>query len=69
MIEPYDDDGPDDYEDDFDDELENAMHECGSDGAGLCCFAGSEFCDWQCPIARLTGKHPLDKDASGGEVE
>jgi len=52
---------PDEYQDgderdweerDYEDELEQAMMECGYyPEARVCMLAGTEFCDWECPLA------------------
>lgn len=41
-------DGADDY--DRDDAFEDALAECGMTEDGDCMLAGSEYCDFQCPI-------------------
>ena len=38
--------GPDDEID----EEEQAAMDCGSRGQGRCDLAGTEFCDWDCPL-------------------
>ena len=53
----YDDDRYDDYDDDFgddgfDDELAEAEMNCSMRPDGQCGQAGSEYCDWVCPIRR-----------------
>lgn len=50
----YEDD-PGDNEDDYEiDEFEAALSECGfSDAVGFCTMAGTEFCDWECPLADM----------------
>lgn len=44
-----DEDGDWDLDDDEDD-FENALDECGQLPDGGCMLAGTEFCDWDCPI-------------------
>lgn len=46
-----DDYDPDDY--DPEDDFEIAMSECGAMADGQCGYAGSEFCDWDCPMLRF----------------
>ncbi len=53
----YDDDRYDDYDDfddgdDFDDEMAEAEMNCSMMADGQCGQAGSEYCDWVCPIRR-----------------
>ena len=44
----YDDDAPPDPETDFD----AAMSLCYMHADGYCGAAGSEYCDWECPVRR-----------------
>lgn len=45
----------DDYDDEPEpDEFEQAMSECGMTNDGFCILAGTEHCDWDCPIAEMT---------------
>jgi hypothetical protein len=53
----YDDDRYDDYDDDFDDEMAEAEANCSMRHDGQCGQAGSEYCDWVCPI-----RHEHDKE-------
>lgn len=49
-------DDPGDYDDEHYqiDEFEAALSECGfSDALGFCSMAGTEFCDWECPLADM----------------
>lgn len=46
------------YDDDYDEDdisddevLEHAMADCGQMGNGYCSMAGSEYCDWSCPLS------------------
>lgn len=44
----------DDFDDDEIDEFEAAMSECGyNPDLGFCTQAGTEFCDWECPLAEI----------------
>jgi hypothetical protein len=61
----YDDDRDDyddydDYDDDFDDELAEAEMNCSMRPDGKCGQAGSEYCDWVCPIRREHEKESID---------
>lgn len=49
MSDEPDDDWFDDDEPDDDDDLSD---ECGMTPDGYCQLAGSEWCDWSCPISR-----------------
>lgn len=43
----------DDFEEaDLADTIAADLSACGIMRDGYCSFAGSEYCDWQCPIAR-----------------
>jgi hypothetical protein len=42
----------DDYEEDRspENDFEMALSECGIGPDGYCGYAGSEYCDWDCPL-------------------
>lgn len=47
---------PDDYEnewDSYDDEFDYDSQDCHMDENGNCGKAGSEECDWHCPLSRF----------------
>lgn len=44
----YDDDPPDDDEGD-----EDGLDDCGMTGDGTCMLAGTEWCDWCCPLGAV----------------
>ncbi len=47
-----------DYQPTYEERLENAMHQCGyMPEHKFCSMAGSEFCDWGCPLMELVGQH------------
>jgi hypothetical protein len=54
---PTPDADPDDHFEPFDDEPEDDdavdLDECGMMPDGQCTLAGSEWCDWECPLDRL----------------
>jgi len=64
----------DDYyvKDDFDAEgdFDAAMRECGVGADGYCGYAGSEFCDWACPMMRFGfhGTEVLDDELESDDV-
>ncbi len=43
---------PRDYDDDesYDDDEDDGMDDCGMMPDGLCSLAGTEWCDWCCPL-------------------
>lgn len=59
-ITPNDEDW--EYEDDEveDDDL-YLDEDCGKGPDGQCSYAGSEFCDWDCPLERLALKRKVKK--------
>jgi hypothetical protein len=53
---------PDDEEDDF----EREMDECGQIRGGGCMYAGTEYCDWECPFSRqMYANASRNRDARG----
>lgn len=48
MIQPGDSER--DFEDDEPEEEDDGYDECGMMDDGLCMQAGSEWCDWECPV-------------------
>ena len=52
-------------EDEADDDLDLYEDECGMTDEGLCMYAGSEWCDWSCPMERMH-RSTLSKDRSNG---
>lgn len=56
-----DDDDVFDYEQDDEDNFDKALSECGVMSDGLCSMAGSEFCDWECPLLKF-GFHGTEID-------
>lgn len=62
-IEPMDWQDDEFPEDDFEIRLEEAMEDCGwVPHLGICMWAGSEQCDWECGMMQLTGKRPDEED-------
>lgn len=53
LTDPNDHDDEDDfYDDDLEDE-DDLYDDCGMTSEGLCMYAGSEWCDWSCPLQKL----------------
>ena len=52
----YDDDG--DFDDGTDDD-EADDFDCGMTGEGLCMYAGTEWCDWECPFHEIEARKSL----------
>jgi len=49
-MEPEDDQF---FDDDYDDDPEDdGFEDCGMTDEGLCMYAGSEWCDFECPFNR-----------------
>lgn len=47
---PIDDDDLDRFDDQERDSYEEALDECGMTRDGLCMYAGTEHCDFECPF-------------------
>ena len=62
----FEDDGPED-------QYEAALDRCGSRGKRQCDLAGTEFCDWCCPLhdevfpPRRSGRSALSQSQEGGD--
>jgi hypothetical protein len=54
--DPADDDGW--FDDDAEDDLDLFEDECGGTDDGTCIYAGSEWCDFSCPLRRLRDDLP-----------
>jgi len=53
------DNGDEDYDDDdWEREFEDAMSECGLTESGACLLAGTEYCDWKCPVREWGSLNP-----------
>lgn len=60
----------DDYDDDPPpDPFDEALGECGMTQGGDCMLAGTEFCDWECPIARMEFEDDVAPDDEAEEIE
>lgn len=60
----FDDDGNE--PDDFEDEFETALSLCSMHADGQCGAAGSEYCDWECPVMKWGGFGEVADEASEG---
>jgi hypothetical protein len=52
---PHDYDDFDDFDNEYDEDEDDLMDECGMMPDGYCTLAGTEWCDWECPMGRAAG--------------
>lgn len=63
-------DRPDEYDDDEDyDEDEGALDDCGMTPDGTCMLAGTEWCDWHCPLGAVFDLRQCKKPAAQRNID